>query len=480
MDAHTDSEKLDVLLHCPREADDQNRTKEQLLKELAELRRRNAQLQRQTEEALREANSRLESVRAELVRVLQESVRRERMRTVGEMASGIAHDFNNMLTLILGFSDLLLKNPEQLDDRAKVERYLEQIRRAARDAAEVVNRLNEFHCPWREGEGFSPMNINALVEHALIRTRPRWKDQAQSMGIQIRIETDLREIPLVSGRGSELMSVLDNLIFNAVDAMPGGGTITMRTRVEDVGEAEDSRWAEEVGGGEKGVSLDKTERPDRPSPPVGHVVLELSDTGAGMSEEVHEHCLEPFFTTKDEGGSGLGLAMAYGIIRRHQGRIDVETAEGEGTTFILRLPVGTDGELEWTEPDVEVPGPPLKILVVDDEPLIVEILSAFLGNDGHRVEAAADGVEALNCFRAGGFDLVITDRCMPEMNGEQLAAAVKKIEPSVPVILLTGFGEEMRAKGEAPECIDALLSKPPTLGRLRNGILEATARKLHN
>ena len=219
----------------------------------------------------------------------QNIIQQERLRALGQMASGIAHDFNNALTPILGFSELLLKRSEGLDDRDTVERYLRMMNMAAQDAATVVgnSRLREFYRKREEGENFAPASLHDLVGQAISLTQPRWKDEAQAKGITIKMETDLQEVPLIIGDESELREALTNLVFNAVDAMPDGGTITLRTRRDG-----------------------------------NQVVLEVSDTGTGMTEEVRQRCLDPFFTTKGAHTSsrtGMGLAMVYGIVQRHEG-----------------------------------------------------------------------------------------------------------------------------------------------------------------
>ena len=244
--------------------------------------------------------SQLEAAYAELKQTQQNIIQQERLRALGEMASGIAHDFNNALTPILGFSELLLKRSEGLDDRDTVERYLRMMNMAAQDAATVVSRLREFYRKREEGENFAPASLHDLVGQAISLTQPRWKDEAQAKGITIKMEIDLQEVPLIIGDESELREALTNLVFNAVDAMPDGGTITLRTRRDG-----------------------------------NQVVLEVSDTGTGMTEEVRQRCLDPFFTTKGTHGTGMGLAMVYGIVQRHEGTLDIESEADKGTTLIL-------------------------------------------------------------------------------------------------------------------------------------------------
>ena len=258
------------------------------------------------DEALQESNRQLQDALGKLKSAQEQVVRQERLSALGTMASGIAHDFNNSLTAILGGSELLLQRPEYLGDKETTRSYIEMMNIAAQDAGKVVNRLREFYRHREENEFFVPVNINDLVGEAIALTEPKWKVEAEAQGVSVDVRTDLQEVPPIAGNAAELREALTNLIFNAVDAMPRGGTITIRTYRDD-----------------------------------GYVVLEIGDTGTGMTEEVRRRCLEPFFTTKGEHGTGLGLSMVYGILQRHQGTIDIETEVGKGTTFIIRLPVQT-------------------------------------------------------------------------------------------------------------------------------------------
>jgi signal transduction histidine kinase/ActR/RegA family two-component response regulator len=394
---------------------------------------------KRAEEEIHESNRRLEEALAELKATQQQALLQERLRALGQMASGIAHDFNNALSPILGYSELLLDRPQQLEDHQKVTRYLQMINTGAKDAASVVRRLREFYRNREEDEVFLAVNLNDLIEQVIMLTQPKWKDQALANGITINLNTDLQNVPRVSGNDAELREVLTNLVFNGVDAMPEGGTLTVRTRPEG-----------------------------------GQVLLEVSDTGTGMTEEVRQRCLDPFFTTKRERGTGLGLAMVYGIIQRHRGTMAIESELGRGTTFIIGLPVYAEQERSGKTEDPERPSRQLRVLAVDDEPAVLEVVTEYLSGDGHTVEAARGGVEALQKFHAGWFDVVITDQGMPEMTGEQLAAMIKRTAPEKPVILLTGFGDLILASGLKPSGVDLVVSKPPTLAALREALAKVS------
>jgi signal transduction histidine kinase/ActR/RegA family two-component response regulator len=391
-------------------------------------------------EALRASNRRLEETLAQLKDKEQQVVQQERLRALGQMASGVAHDFNNALSAVVGLSNLMLLRPEMTEDKAKLRRNLELIFTAGEDATHVVRRLREFYRQREDDEVFSPVSMTELATTAVSLTEPRWKGQAQAAGATIAVETAFDAVPPVNGNAAELREVLTNLIFNAVDAMPRGGTLTLRTRTDPTGE-----W----------------------------VLTEVTDTGVGMSEEVRRRCLEPFFSTKGERGTGLGLAMVFGIIQRHEGSLDIESERGRGTTFRVGLRVQKEPAAGMTASLSESGGRPLRILVVDDDAVPREVAVACLEADGHSVETATNGQEALEKFQAGWFDVVVTDRAMPVMNGVILAATIKRLAPRKPaIIMLTGFGELMSAAGERPPGVDLVVSKPVTLSKIREALKE--------
>ena len=391
---------------------------------------------RQAADSLREVNTELEKALADLKNTQQQVIQQERLRALGQMASGIAHDFNNALMPVTGFAELLLASPAILDDKKKTISYLEIIRTAAGDATHIVARLREFYRTNENSDVFVQVDIKRLAQQAITLTQPKWKNQAQASGAEIRMVGELEDVPSILGDESALREVLTNLIFNAVDAMPRGGTLTLRT----------------CRAGEQGV-------------------IEVSDTGLGMSEEVRERCMEPFFSTKGERGTGLGLAMVFGIVQRHEGKIDIRTQAGNGTTFSIRFPLRTMAAGAADAPDASPRQKALRVLVVDDEPQVREVLAAFLESDGHQVRTADHGVDGLRCFLDGTFDIVITDRAMPGMSGGQMAAAIKQFSPKMPIVLLTGFHA---ANGNDDfSSIDVIANKPITLPALRETISKA-------
>ena len=397
---------------------------------------------KRAEEELRESKQSLERALGELKAAQQHVIQQERLGALGTMASGIAHDFNNALAAILGFSELLCQRPETLADKEKTLRYLQMMNTAAQDAGNVVNRLREFYRHREEGEAFTPVDLNQLVQQAISLTQPKWKNQAEAKGIAIHTVTELGRIPAVIGSAADLREALTNLIFNAVDAMPRGGTITLRTRDDN-----------------------------------SRVTLEVADTGMGMTEEVRRRCLEPFFTTKGDHGTGLGLSMVYGILQRHGGTVDIQTALRRGTTFILSMPVNVESHAV-AEADSALPAiRPLRVLLVDDQDTVRQILREYLVGDGHTVTTATDGSEGLEKFQGAEFDVVLLDRAMPGMSGDQVAAAIKQTKPTIPVILLTGFGNMMQASGERPPGVDLVLAKPVTIAGLQSALADVVAAR---
>lgn len=396
---------------------------------------------KKAEEALIESNKQLSTALGQLQATQSEIIQRERMHALGRMANGIAHDFNNALAPILGFSELLLMKPETLQDSKKVRNYIELIHTAAKDSAKVVSRLREFYRYRDEGEVFTPVVINDVVLQAISISQPRWKDQALAEGVNIDIRTEMGNVPTVPGNESELREMVVNLIFNAIDAIPKRGTITIQTETQ-------GRW----------------------------LAITVKDDGIGMSEEVKARCLEPFYSTKEDLGTGLGLGSVYGIVRRHEGEIDIQTEEGRGTSICVSLPLEKRSKPPEAPKPAAVPTNTLRILVVEDEPLVREVISVYLAEDKHDVTTAENGRVGLEKFKEGTFDLVMTDRAMPEMNGDQLAIEVKKLRPEQPIILLTGFGDLMAGSGEQPQGVNRVVSKPFTLATLRNAIVEVLGR----
>jgi signal transduction histidine kinase/ActR/RegA family two-component response regulator len=397
----------------------------------------------------------LQSAYNELRETQQAVMQHERLRALGQMASGIAHDINNALSPVMGFAELIERTESTLTPRGR--KYLQHIQTSSEDIKHIVARLREFYRRREDAHDLKALDLNALAVQVIDLTRPRWKDMSQERGISISVGTQLAEgLPPVMGIESELREALTNLILNAVDAVQQAGTITIHTSVH----------SRQSGSG---------------SP--AEVVLEVEDDGAGMDQETRERCLEPFFSTKGARGTGLGLAMVYGIMERHEGRIDIVSEKGEGTRMRLIFPAGHPNTAASDNvPAPEEPVPPLNILFVDDEPLLRQLVRDMLETDGHVVTAADAGRPAFEEFckaRTEGkpFDVVITDLGMPHLDGRRLSELLKKESPTTPIIMLTGWGTLMRSENEPPLAVDCVLSKPPRIHELRQGLRAVIAAR---
>jgi GAF domain-containing protein/CheY-like chemotaxis protein len=375
----------------------------------------------------------------ELAAAQDQLVRTEKLRALGEMASGVAHDFNNLLASVLGRAQLLLRRVQD----PKLRQWVQVIERSALDGAQTVKRLQEF-TRIRRDQPLVPLDINQVVGGALEITRSRWNEEPTSRGIPIAVRTDLGEVPAVLGDAAELREAMTNLILNALDAMPEGGTLTLATALVD-------------------------ER----------VEITVADTGVGMTAEVREKVFDPFFTTKGPQGTGLGLSMTYGIISRHGGSIDVQSELGHGSTFRLSLPRGSDVQPKEPEPVPEIPAVrPLRCLVVDDEPAVRAVMGDILESAGHSVVTLSDGAEAITRFAAETFDLVITDLAMPRVSGWQVARAAKQTRPEVPVFLVSGFGVELSSEERRVHGVDRVLVKPLQIQEILDAVAEVSRTRV--
>jgi signal transduction histidine kinase/ActR/RegA family two-component response regulator len=376
----------------------------------------------------------------------QAAMQEERLHALGQMASGIAHDINNTLSPVSLYAESLLETEKNLSERARG--YLETIQRAVDDVAETVARMREFYRQREKQLELAPVDVNQLVQQVLDLTRVRWSDMPQQHGISIQAMTELApDLPRIMGVESEIREALVNLVFNAVDAMTEGGALTLRTRLH---------------GGRQQAA----------------VAIEVADEGVGMDEETRRRCLEPFFTTKGERGTGLGLAMVFGTVQRHSAVLEIESAPGAGTTMRLVFAASTGILAEPAGPaeTLRVPSP-LRLLLVDDDPVLLKSLRDALETDGHVVVEANGGEAGIAAFRTAldrgeTYAAVFTDLGMPYVDGRKVAAAVKQASPATPVILLTGWGRRLMEEGEIPPHVDRVLSKPPKLREVREALAQ--------
>jgi len=378
----------------------------------------------------------------------QAVMQQERLRALGQMASGIAHDINNAISPATLYVDSILDRVSGLDERTRGQ--LQTVQRAIGDVAQTVARMGEFY---RQGEGkatLAPVNVNVIVAQVPDLTRARWSDLALARGaaIEMRIEA-APDAPTIMANESELREALINLVFNAADALPDGGRITLRVRRQ----AADARMAKPA------------------------VIVEVSDNGVGMDANTRNHCLEPFFTTKGARGTGLGLAMVYGITQRHGAELQVDSEPGQGTTVRLLFPDSADGAVMAQKRELPQASPALRLLLIDDDPLILESLRNALEFEGHHVTCAQGGQAGIDMFNAARdrntpFSAVITDLGMPHVDGRQVATAIKKIEHTAKVIMLTGWGQLMADGSDVPADVDRVLSKPPNMWELREALAQ--------
>jgi CheY-like chemotaxis protein len=297
---------------------------------------------------------------------------------------------------------------------------------------------------------FAPVDLAVLIDEVVRLTRARWSDIPQQTGVVIELTQELAAgAPAIEGVEAEIRDSLTNLIFNAVDAMPSGGQLILRTRLLPAG---------------------------RRNFPPPRLALEISDTGTGMDEDTRRRCLDPFFTTKGRGGTGLGLAMVYGMVQRHSATLEIDSELGKGTTFRICFAIPAAIMVNALTPTPHSPHiHPLRLLVIDDDPLILRSLRDVLIGDGHSIVTCPGGREGLTAFTAAQsrgerFDAVITDLGMPQIDGRIVAAAVKAAG-NIPVILLTGWGRPME-EADLPRHVDLVLTKPPKLPDLRTALAQ--------
>ena len=374
---------------------------------------------------------------AEQDRIREQFSQMEKLSALGELASGVAHDFNNTLAGILGRAQLMLRT----NDPEKIERGLNIIIKTAEDGAKTVKRIQDF-ARQRRDHDFEPVCIDQILLDVSEITRPRWKDRAEASNVQIGLELQIRSKSKVMGDESELREVLVNMVFNAVDAMPNGGQLTLAA--EDVD---------------------------------GAVVISVGDTGSGMAPEVKSRIFDPFFTTKGKAGMGLGLAVSFGIIRRHEGSVEVESEVGVGTRFRIILPkaviseesIAVESKPQPQPPPAEITSPSAsrprdenqpKILVVDDEEAVRELLRDMLEAENCRVYLAPGGREALGLFEVHQFDGIFTDVGMPGMSGWELAHAIREKNEKVPIAVITGWGSAVGSDEQKEARVNWVITKP--------------------
>jgi PAS domain S-box-containing protein len=391
----------------------------------------------------------LQAAYQDLRQTQQTVMQQERLRALGQIASGIAHDINNALSPAALYTQALLDH-EKLSKRA--QEHLAVIQRAIEDVAQTVQRMRAFYMPRGLELTLAPVELNQILAQVIELTRARWSNMPQERGIVVNVESDFApDLPRVLGAESEVRDAFTNLVLNAVDALPEGGLIKLRTRYD----ARDRR-----------------------------VIVEVEDNGVGMSDTTRSRCLEPFFTTKGERGTGLGLPMVFGMLQRHGGDLEIDSELGKGTTVRLIFPAAPTG-MSVRDGQLRASLPPLRILLVDDDPLVLRSLRDALEFDEHEVETAEGGQLGIDAFAAAlqegcGFDAVITDLGMPYVDGRKVAARIRQLDPHVPIVMLTGWGHRLIATDDKPEHVDRVISKPPRMAELRATLAELLRARAAN
>ncbi|HWL63245.1 MAG TPA: PAS domain S-box protein [Steroidobacteraceae bacterium] len=394
-----------------------------------------------------ELYSNLQTAYDDLRRSQQAVMQQERLRAVGQMASGVAHDINNALSPAALYVQSILEREPDLSPR--VREQMKVVEQAIGSVADTIERLREFYREREPQQPREPVHPNEAIGQAMELTRARWHDIPQRRGVVIELQMDLApNLPAIVATASELRDAITNLILNAVDAMPQGGVLALQSSLLP------------------GVGPEVT--------PL--VRIAVRDTGVGMSAETRRRCLEPFFTTKGELGTGLGLPMVYGMLERHGGRIEIASEPGAGTEMSMLFPVA---RVQASDPGAAAPATPpaLHVLLVDDDPVLLRTLREILETDGHRVVAVnsgQEGIDALREMQARGEQLsvVITDLGMPHVDGRRVAAAAKALPTPPAVIMLTGWGQRLLDEGDIPPHVDRMLGKPPRLAQLRTALAE--------
>ena len=367
----------------------------------------------------------------------EREARGEKLRTLGQMASGVAHDLNQYLGMVAGYGDLTMRAlNEASPDLAAARDALDVVVRAAMDGSVSVKRLLAFARPTQDGTA-DTVDVGELLREVDVLTAPRWRDAAQQHSESIAMTLEVVGDTTVKGWPSSLRDALTNLVFNAIDALPHGGTI----------------------------HLSAQQHGDR-------INVSVADTGVGIPKEALQHVFEPFFTTKGERGTGLGLAIVYGIVERHQGVISIASPPGRGTTVTLSLPAAASVGSALSPRRAEATATAgLRILVVDDEPTITRMVAMMLGPFQHDITLASSGEEALDRLADASYDLILSDLGLGAgMNGWELLDQVRQRAPDTRFILSTGWGAQIDPAEVVARGGEGLLAKPYRLTDLLHAI----------
>jgi signal transduction histidine kinase len=387
-----------------------------------------AQMVEEKTEELKKSYAKLEHSQQELIQATK-------MKAIGTMASGMAHSFNNLLMMILGSSQLLL---EKFKDTA-ADKQIRTIEKAANDGAEIIKILQKFGRT--EGESFKKsINLNEIVEETIEIAHFKLSDQKRLHDVTVGIQTNLEPIAPVNGNVSELRLVFIDLVVNAIESYKTSGMIQIFTYSE----------------GEK-------------------VVVKIKDKGVGIEKEILDHIFDPFYKTGSGRGDGLGLSQIYSVINQHGGTIKVDSYPGQGTEVIIKLPAEPVEEVQNVVEDRPVKGSTEKaIFIVEDEQMIRDLYVEVLEMKGHSVLSFSSGEDALEQWENNGYKLIICDLGLPGMNGWEFIAKVRETDTYVPIIVLTGWGNEIGEERAKELDVQKVLAKPVSLEELMSTINELT------
>ncbi len=376
------------------------------------------------------------SLHQELKERMNQLIQTEKFKAVGKLISALMHDFNNFLSIIIGRAQLL--SVQTRDNN--LAKHIEAIIKVSTQAADIIQRMNQFGMPIPEKE-FKNLDLNQVIKEAVELTRSKWNEWSRLRGIKIDIDSSLAQLSPVFGNPAELREVLINMILNSIDALPKGGKISLRT------------WQEEE-----------------------NVFLSVKDNGLGMNEDAKKKIFEPFFSTKPEKGNGLGMTVAYSIILQHNGKIAVESEEGKGTTFIIKLPLSRVKE-EGEAQVIEQPEGKVKVLLIEDDEDLQGVLVDMLSEKGYEVKVACSGTEGMSLMKLDKYDVIITDLGISGMTGWDFAEGAKEINPRIPVILVTGWGDQILTQEAKDLGVEVVLSKPIKRENLERAIARALKQK---
>ncbi len=373
--------------------------------------------------------------------LIDQSAKQKKLAAIGQISSGIAHDFNNVLTGVLGQVELMkLKNPDP-----DFMEHLKMIELAVHDGKATVRQMQDF-TRHKKDKVHIAIDLKKLILDVVALAKPRWSKALMENGIIIEPVLDLKDEVNILGNKSELSNAITNMLFNATDAMPDGGVISIKTRSENK-----------------------------------KALLQIKDTGIGMTKEIQEKIFDPFFTTKGVNGVGLGMSEVFGVIQRHNGEIDVKSMEGRGTQFTLSFPLSKEKPLV-IQRERKAGFKPIKILTIDDESYVLDVLSSLLQRFGHTVSSHLSAIDAIKDYSENEYDLVITDLGMPEMSGKEVASKIKSMQKGVPIILLSGWAMSAEDDDSIKSVVDVVVSKPFTLEEIEDAVYQsiAIAKQLKN